>query len=349
MAWTRLDRAVVRHRATRRVRAFAEHAARRGLIDTADREALAVAAAIALGPGGEPPTALIGALVEAVGRHDDENPLDLAAAFGCGWRRAIVLGADAWSARWDGAIDYLVGQVRASLQATADLIANQLPQFALSAEDLEELPEYFTIALVFACDCGYHKRTCRQRCGGECCSADHALTEWDPARCHLRAFVDQAVRGTARAQLLGGAFADSLLYKSLERDGRILRRFVEAKQCTQCGVNYEGSACDDPACEAVDEQAVLHVAVSNRLILPEHEGGNYREVVRWICGECANLFPQRVRRHHIVLGDACPRCGWAPGERAPATKTLWVRVEHSRRSHLALLSATEEDDRDEHD
>ncbi|MGE0880486.1 MAG: hypothetical protein AB7L13_21725 [Acidimicrobiia bacterium] len=308
-------------------------------MDADDRAGLAMAAALVLSPGGEPPTELAEALVEITATYADENPVDLAAAFGCGWQRGIDRTAGGWYARWDGAIDYMVGQVASSVQATATILANQLPQFALSDDDIEELPDYFAVAIVFACDCGYHQRTCRQRCGGGCCSVDHALTHWNPKRCHLRAFVDQAVRGTARPQILGGAFADSMLYKSLERDGRILRRFVEAKQCPTCETLYEASQCEQPGCGPVDDDAVLHVAVPNRLILPEHEGGNYREVVRWVCGDpqCRNLFEQRVRRHQLVLGDGCPRCGWQPGAKAPATKTLWVRVALAR-PRLSLVS-----------
>ncbi|MFN2506969.1 MAG: hypothetical protein ABR540_22615 [Acidimicrobiales bacterium] len=69
------------------------------------------------------------------------------------------------------------------------------------------------------------------------------------------------------------------------------------------------------------------MARPNWLIRPEHEGGNYREMVRWVCGRCESIYPIRFRLREPMPGEPCPICGWTPrsGTR-PATLTVWVRV-----------------------
>jgi hypothetical protein len=70
------------------------------------------------------------------------------------------------------------------------------------------------------------------------------------------------------------------------------------------------------------------IARPNWLILPEHEGGTYREVVRWVCGntDCASLFPIRFQRTERIVDDPCPVCGWTPGPKPAPTVTVWVRL-----------------------
>jgi hypothetical protein len=143
----------------------------------------------------------------------------------------------------------------------------------------------------------------------------------------LRPFVDQAVRGTATNQILGAAFAESLTYRELERQARILRRRVEFKDCPGCRKLFDEESCPTPGCDPPEGAAVRRVARANWLIRAEHEGGNYREVVRWVCGRCKSLYPIRHRLTTEVLGDPCPICCWtSPEGTAPPRLTVWARV-----------------------
>jgi hypothetical protein len=316
---------------------FVDAAIEQRLVDGADPRERAMAALVAVGPGGTPPPAVweqLEALVEKYGPgapdrpRGGENPVDLTIAFGCGWGRIVEPGATGWAGRFANAVLAMSAIVRASVSATNELLRNQLPQFALTSDDLDELPSYFALSLLGGCDCVHHRRGCGGACGRECCFGDHDLATWDPATCHLRPFVDQAVRGTAAEQILGGAFADSMLYRQLEREGRILRRRVEFRRCPGCGQLYDTAMCPTPGCDPPPGQVPRRVARPNWLILPEHEGGRYREVVRWVCGDrdCASLYPIRFRRTDRIVDDPCPVCGWEPGAKPAATVTVWVRL-----------------------
>ena len=237
------------------------------------------------------------------------------------------MGEAQWWGRWEMSYATMINQVRASLIVTNRLLGEQFPQFQLSPDDILEFPGDFTVSLLGPCDCGHHSRGCRKDCGRECCFAPHDLATWDPGVCHLRPFIDQAVRGTATRQILGGAFAESLAFRTMEREGRVLRRRVEFKYCPRCDHRYEEATCPQPGCDAPEGQAVRRVARPNWLIRPEHEGGNYREMIRWVCGGCENIYPIRFRLREPVADDPCPLCGWrpVPGARA-ATITVWVRL-----------------------
>jgi len=255
------------------------------------------------------------------------NPFDLMLAFGCGWRRAAAANSREWEGRWEVAYLSLINQVTASLVATNRLLVEQFPQFALHKDDLLALPGDFTVSLLAACDCGHHLRGCGNTCGRKCCFPPHDLASWDPSACHLRPFLDQAVRGTATKQILGAAFAESLTYSVLEREGRILRRRVEFKRCPACRVLYEETRCPTAGCEPPEDAPVPRVARANWLIRPEHEGGNYREVLRWVCGDCGSLSPLCFRLREALPFGACEICGWSPSPPAqPARVTVWVRL-----------------------
>jgi len=255
------------------------------------------------------------------------NSFDLMASFGCGWGRDVAGPVGRWPGRWETAYAVMINQLSASLAATNRLLIEQFPQFALTDDDLLELPGDFTVSLLGACDCDHHRRGCQHRCGRGCCFPPHDLGEWNPLVCHLRPFIDQAVRGTAAKQILGAAFAESLTYCALERQGRILRRRVEFRRCPGCQVLYDEAACPTPGCELPSGPAVPRVARANWLIRPEHEGGNYREVVRWVCGSCGGIYPIRFKLQEVLPPGPCPVCGWSPSQPArPATVTVWARL-----------------------
>ncbi|MDQ6796679.1 MAG: hypothetical protein M3011_01425 [Actinomycetota bacterium] len=89
------------------------------------------------------------------------NVFDLVLAFGCGWGRAVVRDGG----RWEVAYPAMINQVGASLVASNRLLANQFPQFALTSDDLLELPGDFAVSLLGSCDCGHHRRECRVPAG----------------------------------------------------------------------------------------------------------------------------------------------------------------------------------------
>lgn len=294
---------------------------------------LAAMAMIFFGPAGTPPAgvwetfvAVHGELTLATPERRALNQFDLMLAFGCGWRRDVDHRRGGWWGRWEVAYAAMIFQVEASLVASNHLLANQFSQFALDSDDLSGMPGYFTVSLLGACNCGHHRRLCQASCDKECCYEPHDIGSWDPLTCHLRAFVDQAVRGTATRQILGGAFAESLIYRDLERQGRILRRRVEFMQCPACGESFE-TTCPTPGCPGPQGVSVRRDARANWLILPVHEGGNYQEVVRWVCGECNSLYPMRYKLREPIPDHPCPVCAWTPPEgKAPRRITVWVRM-----------------------
>ncbi|MCA1692725.1 MAG: hypothetical protein LC733_11210 [Actinobacteria bacterium] len=290
-------------------------------------------AMVFFGPPGIPPPEMwhsyqsLHERVTVAAKPRELNPLDLMLAFGCGWRRAVVAEEGPWWGRWEVAYATMINQVGASLRATNHLLAEQFPQFQLSRDDVLEFAGDFTVSLLGSCDCGHHRRGCRKECGRDCCFAPHDVAEWNPGKCHLRPFIDQAVRGTATRQILGAAFAESLTFRTMEREGRISRRRVEFKSCPLCEQLYEEETCPTPGCDGPGRSPVRRVARPNWLIHAEHEGGNYREMIRWVCGGCKNIYPIRFKLHERVVDDPCPMCSWkpAPEERA-ATITVWVRL-----------------------
>jgi len=294
---------------------------------------LAVAMAF-FGPPGAPPPEVWDTFVRIHGELAASgpdpaalNPFDLMLAFGCGWRRRVSGPVGTWGGRWEVAYAAMINQLQASVVATDRLLVDQLPQFALTEDDLLLLPGDFTLSLLGGCDCGHHRRGCGEACGRLCCFPRHDLNGWDPLGCHLRPFLDQAVRGTAAKQILGGAFSESLTYSALRAEGRILRCRVEFKRCPSCQTQYEEASCPTPGCEPPDGLPVGRGARANWLIHPEPEGGNYRRLVRWVCDGCGNLIPVRFRLREVLPADPCPVCGWAaPADDRPRTQTVWVRL-----------------------
>jgi len=285
------------------------------------------AAIVALAPvrrPAEPPAEIWERLVSLL-HGSRSSALDLAVAVGCGWRRPPGAVGDGWSGRWSRAVAELVVNVRHSLAAANPGLATVVPAAAVDDDDLMELPSLFAMNLLRGCDCGHHVRGCAGREHG-CCYPPHALDSWDPSQCTLRAFIDQAVRGSARTGLQGGAFAESMLYRVLEAEGRLLRRRVEFCRCGSCGTMFEGAACTKPDCETPRTAATERVARANWLVTAAHEGGDHVEAVRWICGGCGNLIAR-----HQARSASCPKCQWQPepGVR-PTSVTVWVRLAPER-------------------
>ncbi|MFN0090160.1 MAG: hypothetical protein ACKVWR_07830 [Acidimicrobiales bacterium] len=304
------------------VHLFIKHVIALGAMRQDDREGAARAALVALRPVRRPvaPPVELWLAFQAEVAGLDESPADLAVAFGLGWRRQ--LGADAWDQRWPLAFVELIRLVRTCLWETAAGLAAIAPHAALSEDDLLELPSLFAMALTGSCDCGHHVQACRrgaERCAAECCYERHELRRWQPSRCHLRSFVDEAIRGSAQKGIRGGWFSDSMLYRVLAEDSRLLRRKVEHCRCDSCGCLFEGAHCPD--CDAPITPGTRREARGNWLVTPASHGGDHHELVRWQCGECANLWPS-------YDGNGCPRCGWRPAAgKSPGRVTVWVRTD----------------------
>ncbi|MFN0091302.1 MAG: hypothetical protein ACKVWR_13700 [Acidimicrobiales bacterium] len=319
----------------RRSAAFTQWAQRRGVIEPEDGFAAAAAALVVLRPVRRPAAApekvwepLRQELVALAAAGVATNPLDVTLAYGCGWRRPLDLAAGGWWGHWPAAFGELLAECRSSLFVTKRLL-DDLGVVELDRDDLQELPAAIAASLLGLCDCGHHLRPCRGNCGLPCCFPRHDLRSWQPEEgVHLRPFVDQAVRGLAQKTLLGAAFAESILYRILERESRVLCRSVEFVRCSGCGGAFEGDRCPSQGCGRSAAGAV-RFARKNRLIRPEQEGGRHREAARWVCedAECATLYPVALSRGRVLPAGPCPRCGWrpAPGRR-PAQRSVWVRV-----------------------
>ncbi|MFN0090572.1 MAG: hypothetical protein ACKVWR_09955 [Acidimicrobiales bacterium] len=329
------ERPAPRHRDTLGFSAWA--AAQRIVSGTSSTER-AAAALVAIRPArrpSAPPVEIWSALSGELERLDDAhcttNPGDVCMAFGAGWGRSACFDRRDWEGVWPNAFLELLAEVRVVL--TAARRALDEVGVELTDRDIRELPAIIATSLLGLCDCGHHVRGgCARSDEHDCCFADHDLRTWRPEQgLHLRPFLDQAVRGLAAPRLLAGAFMQSIVYRILEREGRVLCRPVEFALCPGCGESYEGDRCPTEGCAAPGP--ALRYPRLHRFIRPESEGGGYREVQRWVCGEetCANLAPVRVARGAVLAPEPCPRCGWAPAPgRRPKRRTVWVRVAHSR-------------------
>lgn len=304
------------------VHALVADAIAQGLVPRRDRAAQAALALRALAPSGPrhaPPRWLLDLVEAEVAGAAAENPVDLVIAIGAGWRRQLGVGG--WDGCWPAAVGEVMRMVQAALVAIGRPLGLAVPRAGLGPDDLVELPSLFTVDLLGGCDCGHHRRSCRQgACGRGCCYPDHDLHQWDPARCHLRPFIDQAVTGTARGVLQGGAFAESMLYRLLVTEGRLMRRKVEFCRCSSCGTLFEGSRCPGDRCLRPRDETTVRVKRVNWLVTPTVEGGDHDEVVRVVCPCCENLF-QRAEP------TRCPACTWTPGADETAhTVTVWAKV-----------------------
>jgi hypothetical protein len=245
------------------------------------------------------------------------STFDLALAYACGWRGPGALRLGRPGGIGETAVLGLLEQVRASVFASARLLYEQTGLDLVSRDDRLSLPGALTMSLLGACDCRHHRRDCGNRCGRDCCFPDHDIRTWDPDSCHLRPFIDQAVRGTAQRRILGGAFAESMLYRTIEAEGRVLCRTVEWGCCEVCGHSFEGQVCPNPHASAATA-AVRRVPRKNQIIVPAiGAGAGHVPLDRWWCRDCDHLYGVARRRQ---VQSACPRCGRPPS----ACKAVWI-------------------------
>lgn len=263
-----------------------------------------------------PTTTELGAML-AVHEATGANVYDLALAWGIGWnpmrgpRRARITPPS------DIALFALVEQAGAAVAATVRLLTERAGLAVVDREEVSSLAAVFALSLTGRCDCGHHVRGCTG-CGRNCCFPDHDLRTWDPERCHLRPFVDQAVRGTAQRRIMGGAFAAGMLFRALEREGKLLCRTVEWGRCEDCGRAFEGLRCPEP--HPHRPGSIRREPRKNQLVRPADGAGGHLPLQRWWCSGCHHLYGAAGPKRDGV--DACPRCAGAPERRM----TVWARV-----------------------
>jgi hypothetical protein len=255
------------------------------------------------------------------------NPFDLAVAWAAGWRGDQHVGAFVRGCVGELAVLALIEQVQLSLASTLRLLATQTGLAIVEHDEVTSMSAAIAMSLLGACDCGHHLRGCGGRCGRTCCFPVHDLRTWDPEACHLRPFIDQAVRGTARRRILGGAFAESMLFRMLEAEDRLLCRTVEWGRCEICGRAFEGMRC--PAAHQEPTLPARREPRSNQLIVPARDSGmGHVPVQRWWCASCHHLHGSAglARRRPVK----CPRCGSI----SRASKAVWTLAGSARVSDL---------------
>jgi hypothetical protein len=298
-------------------------------------------AALALGPRGRLPGAGdLGPLLEAAS-GTRAGVVDLAIAWGCGWRRSVATG-HGWHGRWVAALLALASLVRGSINRTTDWLEGQVPGvrealYGLGTREREERSNSYAQQLALelshgACRCSHGARG--DDAGAPCGRPDHDLASWRPEEeVSLPAFAAAAVRGLALKRPSAGAFSVGML-ADLLRDDRLVRvDLVEFHVCHLCNADqvrrareggsldlgqvveglYELNRCRD--CDApADPWRTYQVARKNWLIVPADWGGRYVPVRRYRCASCGNLFAAGLER--------CPLCQHPSGQRHTL---VWVR------------------------
>ncbi|GEM_PF-5512427 len=249
------------------------------------------------------------------------NLYDLALAWAVGWNPLRAPRPAVHVASTEPALYALIEQAASSIAVSARLLSERAGLAVVEREEHGSLAAMFGMSLTGRCDCGHHVRGCTG-CGRTCCFADHDLRTWDPYRCHFRPFVDQAVRGTAQRRIMGGAFAASMLFRALEREGKLLCRTVEWGRCDVCDRAFEGLHCPEP--HPRQTGPVRREPRKNQLIQPATADGGHLPLQRWWCAECHHLFGAAGARETDVA--SCPRCERRPNRRM----TVWARITPSR-------------------
>jgi hypothetical protein len=254
-------------------------------------------------PPDGPHWAMLGALAM---QPMSPNPFDLAVAWTAGWRGDREVGPFARSRVGELAGLALIEQVELSVHTSLRLLSAQTGLAVVESDEITSTAAAITMSLLGACDCGHHLRGCGGTCGRGCCFPDHDLRTWDARACHLRPFIDQAVRGTARRRILGGAFAEGMLFRMLESEGRMLCRTVEWGRCEICGRAFEGTRCPEPHQEP--SRPVRREPRKNQLIVPARSTGmGHVPIQRWWCPSCQHLHGSAGMRRRRTA--TCPRCG----------------------------------------
>lgn len=245
------------------------------------------------------------------------NIYDLALAWAVGWNPIRRPRPAANVQPTEPALYALIEQAGASIAVTSRMLAASTGLAVVDREDHGSLAAVFAMSITGRCDCGHHVRGCIG-CGRGCCFPDHDLRTWDPYRYHLRPFVDQAVRGTAQRRIMGGAFAASMLFRALEREGSLLCRTVEWGRCDVCGRAFEGMSCPEP--HPRQAGSVRREPRKNQLIQPASDDRGHLPRQRWLCTECHHLFG--VAGSRDTEAPHCPLCARRPSRRM----TVWARI-----------------------
>lgn len=282
-----------------------------------EQDGLALAISFFLGRDSWGPDATVWeALRTVVAARPHPNPYDVALARALGWRNPDLGVRYAPGQVCEQAVLALMEQVQASLGVSLRLLDLVTGAQVTARDDRASMAGAIAMSLLGVCDCGHHVRGCHG-CGRGCCFPDHDLRTWDPVTCHLRPFVDQAVRGTAQRRLLGGAFAESMLYRLLAAEGRLLCRTVEWGRCEDCGRTFEGVRC--PSSPTHGATPVRREPRKNQIIVPATVGiEGHVPVQRWWCGACRHLYGFAGDPRGTV--QPCPRCAGAPS----ASKAVWT-------------------------
>lgn len=286
---------------------------------TEDRVTGALLAALALGPRGPLPGAGdLGPLLEAAS-ETGADVVDLAIAWGCGWRRPVVADHE-WHGRWVAAVLALSCLVVGPINRTVDWLEAHVSGVGgalrrLGAEERAERFNSHAQQLAMELSLG----ACRCRRGATCGRPDHALVSWRPEDCHLPAFVATAVRGSPALPLRAGAFSASMLAEPLREDRVVRVDVAEFHVCDVCNADLVGLAgvrggldlgrvtgglhdvnrCPDCGTLA-DPGRTYQVARKNWFVVPDEWGGPYEPVRRHRCSGCGSLF--------AASGRSCPLC-----------------------------------------
>lgn len=314
------------------------------------RDMVTAIAVLAFGPQGvgDAPAEHWRALLDVVGQScpsrapDVEAVIEVVIAWGCGWGRAPSQAGNKWDQRWIGAVLVLIRMVEAASRwAVLRLLMRQT-----SSETIRSWAELIAVELMKdRCQCGQHVKACKEKKQHLCCRPEHKLSSWDPGVARLRAFLAQAVRGSAKSSLQAGAFSVSMLYPVLQQDYGLRVATAEFKICHNCHADliadavrngrepeigkleeglYEGHIC--PKCgqparaPANGLPLAYHRARTNWLIIPYDNEGPYMPVQRKRCPRCENLYEPGLA--------ACP---YAPAlheaRHALRLSIIWVRGE----------------------
>lgn len=294
-----------------------------------DRMRAVLLAALAIGPrdAGLPDASDLAPLVH-LAATTTADVLDLAIAWGCGWRRMVWPG-QRWHARWIAAVLALSHLAAGSIHRAVRLLGETAPQFGrtLRASGEREVRERLggyaeLIAVELAaggCRCGRGNASHRSPTG-VCGRREHRLERWAPEDCRLRAFVATAVRGSAGPAVTVGAFSVSMLAGLLRADHLLQVDTAEFRVCHACngdiirsaaqrGSRIDLSSISDglyelgrcPTCDSPhDPERTYRVGRKNWLIVPAEWGGQHHPVQRYRCASCGNLFTLERTR--------CPIC-----------------------------------------
>ena len=253
-------------------------------------------------------------------------------AWGTGWNRPVLPSiladgsrADVWDTRWPKAISAFVRMVEREVQLTFMALQAKLGKDMdvrlFEKEAIQSLSGGIAMGLIHdMCQCGNHPRTHDKTDSKNCGRPEHQLSRWRWQEHLLRAFVSQAVRGSAKLDedgsvpnLLGGAFSVTTLYSYLRKEEfpTLLVGTVEYKICpagpekckrgedettqdkrkSEQPIIYRGNRCS--TCHTpFDPKTTRRVERKNMIF----STSSYMEVERWRCPSCENLVPITIEK-----------------------------------------------------